>query len=182
MTLVDLLGAGILVAYAVLGWTTGTVRRVIGLTVLYVAFLVATNMGQSGGDIYRQWTPTTPPTDARLYGWLFFFLLMLIALEAAATAVHAQLQLSVVALNKSIGVLVGLVTGLVVVVGLFYMSAGYARATVNEPSKLQSRVRDALAQSHFVLPLVKAAAPPILPLLSASLPRDSQAYFTFESR
>lgn len=179
MTLVDLVGALIVLVYLVLGWTSGTIRRVLGLIIVYVAMLAGSSMGAPGGDIYTQWYPGAPPQDARLFGWMFFFLLMLVALEAAALAIHNRLQLAVVALNKTVGVLVGLLTALVVVIGLFYMTAGYGRANVNEASKLQAGTRDALSQSQLVLPLVRFAGPPILPALSGALPRDSQAYFTF---
>lgn len=181
MNLVDLLGIGVALLYVVLGLTTGTVRRVLGLVIVYVALLVGTNLGQSGGGIYQQWSPTTPQQDARLVGFLFFFGLIVVALEAAAFALRTQLQLAVVALDRFFGVAVGLVTAGVLVVALFYMGAGYGRAAVNEPSQLQAGTRDALSQSHLVLPLVKLAAAPVLPLLAGVLPRDSQAYFTFDN-
>ena len=181
MTLADLLGVAILLAYAILGWTTGTVRRVIGIVVVYVALIAGTNMGQPGGGILEQWDNTIPAQDARLYAWLFFFLLILLALEGAATAVHGRLQLAVVAFDKSLGVLIGLVTGTVVIVALVFMTAGFSRAAINQPSDLQTWTRDSLASSHFVVPLTKSISGTVVPLLAGGLPRDAQAYFTFKS-
>lgn len=180
MTIIDLLAILLAVVYMFLGWYTGTIRRVLGLIGVYLAILIATNMGQQGANIYLQYSPTTPIPDARLFGWLFFFVLLTVVFEGAATAVHAQIQLAVVALNNGVGVLVGLITAFVVVVGLFYMTAGYSKAATNTPSGLQITLRNQLANSHVVLPLVKAVGAPILPLLSASLPRDPQAFFAFE--
>lgn len=181
MTLVDLLAIAILAVYAILGWSTGTVRRVIGVVVVYAALIVGTNMGQPGGGILEQSNNTIPPQDARLYGWLFFFLLIVVALEAAATAVHGRLQLAVVAFDKSLGVLIGLVTGTVVIVSLVYMTAGFSRAAINQPSDLQSSLRDSLAASHLAVPVTRSISGVVMPLLSAGLPRDAQAYFTFKS-
>ena len=181
MTSVDLVGIAILVVYAALGWLTGTVRRVIGILVVYVALIAGTNMGQPGGEILEQWNNTIPPQDARLYGWLFFFLLIAVALEAAATAVHGRLQLAVVAFDKSLGVLIGLLTGVVLIVSLVFMTAGYSRAAINQPSDLQAWMRDSLASSHFVLPMTRSISGVVVPLLNAGLPRDAQAYFTFKS-
>ncbi len=181
MTLVDLIGALVFVVYGVLGIYTGTIRRVLGLIVIYAAMWVATNMGQPGGSIYIQYAPTTPVPDARLIGWIFFLVLLMLALEGAATAVNAQLQLAVVAWNRAVGFVIGLVTALVLVIAVFYMVAGYSKANTNTPSDLQISTRDALVNSHFVFPLVKATAAPILPLLSAVLPRDSTAYFSFSA-
>ena len=180
MTVLDVIAIVFVLVYMFVGWYTGTIRRVLGLIGVYLAMLVATNMGQQGAGIYLQYSPTTPVPDARLFGWLFFFFLLTIVFEGAATAVHAQIQLAVVALNNGIGLVIGIITALVVVTGLFYMTAGYAKAATNTPSGLQITIRDELANSHLVLPLMKATASPILPLLSAALPRDSQAYFAFE--
>ena len=181
MTLVDLLAIAIALVYVVLGLTTGTVRRVLGLVIVYVALLVGTNLGQSAGGIFRQWSPGTPEQDARLIGFLFFTGLILVALEAAALALRTQLQLAVVALDRFFGVVVGLVTAVVLVTGLVYMGAGFGRAAVNEPSQLQAAARDGLSQSSLALPLVKLVAAPLLPLLAGVLPRDPQAYFTFDA-
>lgn len=180
MNLIDLAAVVIALLYVGLGWYTGTIRRVIGVIAVYVAMWVATNMGQQGGGIYLQYSPTTPVPDARLIGWLFFFILITIVLEGAATAIHQQLQLAVVALDHAMAVVLSLITALVVVVGLFYMIGGYSKAATNTPSAMQINSRAALANSHWVFPLVKATGATILPLLSGALPRDSQAFFAFE--
>ena len=181
MTLADLGGIVILVVYAILGWTTGTVRRVIGVLIVYAALIAGTNMGQPGGAILVQSNNTIPPQDARLFGWLFFFLLLVVALEGAATAIHGRLQLAVVAFDRSLGLLIGLVTGGVVIVSLVYMMAGNSRAAINQPSGLQVSMRDSLASSHLVEPFTRSVSGVVLPLLAAGLPRDAQAYFTFKS-
>jgi uncharacterized membrane protein required for colicin V production len=180
LTLLDLGAVLLFVVYAALGWFTGTIRRVIGLVAVYIALLVATFMGQQGGDVVMQSQPGMPVPDARLVAWGFFLVLMLLVFEGAATAVHSQLQLAVVAVNKAVGVVVGLVTALVLITALVYMLAGFAKPSGRQPDQLQITIRDAVVNSGIGFPLARAAGGYILPLLNAALPRDSQAYFTLE--
>ncbi len=180
MTFIDLIAIAVVVGYGILGWFSGTVRRVIGLAGLYLALVAATYMGQWAGGIYQQVNPAAPVPDARLAGWLFFLVLLVVAIEGLATAVHTQLQVAVVALNRSVGVILGLVTGVVVTVAAFYILAGYAQGVTAQASNAQIEVRDNLNHSRVMLPLARKAGPPVLPLLSGALPRDSEAYFIFE--
>ncbi|MEP7104966.1 MAG: CvpA family protein [Chloroflexota bacterium] len=180
MTLLDLGVVLLIVIYVALGWWTGTVRRVIGLVAVYIGLLVAFNMGPQGGGILEQSQPGLSFADARFISWSFFLVLMLLVFEGAATAVHAQLQVAVLALNKGIGVLIGLVTAVVLVTAIVYMLAGFGKPVGKQPDRLQITVRDAVVNSALGLPLAKAAGDFILPLLSAALPRDPQAYFALE--
>jgi uncharacterized membrane protein required for colicin V production len=180
VNLVDLAVLVFVLLYLFFGFATGTIRRVLGLIAIYVAMWVATNMGQQGGNIYLQYSPSTAVPDARLIGWLFFFVLITLALEGAALAVDRQIQFAVVALNRFMGALIALVTAGVIVIGVFYMAAGYSKAATNTPSSVQINLRDQLANSKLVYPLVRAAGASVLPLLSGALPRDPQAYFAFE--
>jgi uncharacterized membrane protein required for colicin V production len=180
LTLLDLAAVLLLIIYLALGWWTGTVRRVIGLVAVYIGLLVAFNMGVQGADILEQWQPGMSVADARFLSWTFFLALMLLVFEGAATAIHAQLQVAVLALNRGIGVLIGAVTWVVLVTALVYMLAGFGKPVTKQPDRLQINVRDAVANSALALPLAKAAGDFILPLLNAALPRDPQAYFTLE--
>jgi len=180
LTLLDLAAVVIVVAYAALGWITGTIRRVIGLVAVYVALLVATFMGQQGADVVMQSQPGMPVPDARLVAWCFFFVLMVLVFEGAATAVHSQLQLAVVAVNKGVGVVMGVVTAVVLITALVYMLAGFAKPSARQPDQFQITVRDAVVNSGIAFPLARATGGYVLPLLNAALPRDSQAYFTLE--
>ncbi len=180
MTLIDLISLVLIVAYGVLGWYSGTIRRVIGLIGVYIAALVATNMGQFAGGILRQSNSTISIPDARMAGWLFFFVLLVLVFEGAATAIHTQLQLAVVALNRGVGVVLGLATSVVVLMAGAYMLAGYANAQTNEATAKQLSVRDQLKHSAVLLPVAKNVGVLALPFMSAALPREGEAYFVFE--
>jgi uncharacterized membrane protein required for colicin V production len=180
LTLLDLAAVILVLIYAALGWWTGTVRRVIGLVAVYIGLLVAFNMAVQGGGILEQWQPGMSVADARFLSWIFFLALMLLVFEGAATAVHAQVQVAVLAFNRGVGVLIGLVTSVVLITALVYMLAGFGKPVGKQPDRLQINVRDAVTNSSLALPLARAAGDFILPLLNAALPRDPQAYFTLE--
>ncbi len=179
MTVFDLVFIGLVVVYVLLSVVTGLVRRVIGITTVYLASVVATFMGPQGGAIYQQAVAATPTPDATLIGWLFFFFLIVVVVEFMATLVHQSLQLSVVALNRLTGVVVGLVTATVVTVVLFFMLAGFAQPLGggDHLDSLQISARDSLTRSTIGFPVVRASGPTILPLLQAALPRDPKEYF-----
>lgn len=177
MTFLDLLAILVILVYLGWGWFTGTIRRVIGLAGVYVACGAGTYFASSGGGIIRQYSPSLPIPDARLYAWLLFFFFLVIVFEGLATAIHAQVQVTVVALDKAVGAALGLLTSVVVIVALFFMLAGFARPVGSNIDDRQIKVRDALANSAVVLPIVRNAGEPILPLLIAVLPRDPQLFF-----
>ena len=180
MTLLDALAVLVVAAYAALGMLTGTVRRVIGLIGAYLALLIATNMGQQGGGVFQQYSPTTSVTDARLYGWLFFFFLLLLVFEGMAAAVGSRLQVAVLAFDRLIGTIVGLLTGGVVAVAVTYMLVGYSEAAGGQPTQLQSNLRPMVANSTVAIPFARSSDPLLRTFFYAALPRDAHAYFAFE--
>lgn len=178
MTPIDLIAIALTAGYAVFGYATGAVRRVLGLVFVYFAILIGTYMGPHGADIFLQYSPSTPIPDARLYGWVAFTLVILIGAEGFATALHEHLQAAVVALNKAVGVVLGAVTGLVLTVVLVFMLAGYAQpAGGGQLSSLELSVKDQLNHSSIAVRMTKAMGAPIVVALSAALPREASQFF-----
>lgn len=177
MTLFDLVVLLLIAVYAILGYFTGVIQRVIGLVGLYIGCVVATFMGVQGGSIVQQYSPNTSVPDSRLIAFLFFLFFFLLLVEGAATAVHNQIQLSVIMLNRSTGVLVGLLTAALLTVVLVYVLAGYAQPLGSGAvDDLQIKVRDSVAKSQIGLPLAKALSPTLI-VFDAVLPRDPKTYF-----
>ena len=182
MNLIDVIAIAILAAYAVLGFVTGAVRRVLGLVIVYVACLVATYMGPHGADVYRQYSPSTAIPDSRLLGWLFFLALMIVIFEGMATALHEHLQASVVALNEGVGVLLGIAAGLILVVVVTFMLAGYAQPSGGgQLSSTELSVKDQLNHSLVAVPLTKRIGAPIVVAFSAALPREASQFFVVKT-
>lgn len=178
MNLVDVAGVGIVGAYVAAGFFTGVVRRAIGLGVAYLAFLVATNMGQQGGQMLQQNVPTLSSADARAYGFLFFFLLIVLILEGAAFAIRDLLRVSFVLLNRATGIAVGLLTAGMVIFGLSYVASGYANPIGGAAVTVyQEKLRDYQSGSHWANPLAGRVKEFYFPILDPVLPRDPSVYF-----
>ena len=178
MTLLDVLALAVIAVYTALGLYTGVIRRVLGMVILFGATVVGTYMAPQGGSIWQQYAPSTTTPDARLYGFLFFFFLIVVVTEAMATAIHEHLQLSVIALDRFLGTVIGLITGLTVVVVMVFVLAGFAQPVGGGTlSNLELNLHDQLNQSKVAVPLVKVAGPPLIALFQGALPHDPQTYF-----
>src|SRR6266566_4432949 len=86
MTWVDAIPIILVIAYGVLGYFTGVLRRLIGLVALYVAFVAATNMGLSAGSILQQ-TSSVAVADSRIYGFFGIVFVVLLIIDGAAQLV-----------------------------------------------------------------------------------------------
>lgn len=177
MTWIDLSAIVLIIAYAVGGFFTGVVRRLIGFIALYVALLAATNMGLQAGGILQQTSNFETP-DARIYGFFGIVLAVLVIVEGATQLAHAQIQIPALALNRSLGVIVGAITGVfLVVVCVYELGAAGNPFGGSSLDGLQQKIRDGYNGSHVVVPLVKLIDKPIIGLFDPALPTDPQIYF-----
>jgi uncharacterized membrane protein required for colicin V production len=178
VTWLDLLVVLILVGYGVGGYFSGVLRRLIGFIALYLALFAATHMGlQAGGILQTSSNFDTP--DARLYGFFGILFALLLIVEVGSQIAHHQIQIPALVLNRSLGVAVGLITGIVLSVVIVY-ELGYAAKPFHESqlSIKQLQIRDAYQGSKVVAPLVRAIYKPIISLLQPALPSDPQIYFS----
>ena len=178
MTLFDVLAIALIAVYTLLGMYTGLIRRVLGMVILFGATVVGTFMAPQAGSIWQQYSPSTATPDARLYGFLLFFFLIVVVTEAMATAIHEHLQLSVIALDRFLGTVLGFATGMTLVVVMVFILAGYAQPVGG--GQLSSReldTHDQLNRSRVAVPLVKVAGPPVIALFQGALPHDPQDFF-----
>src|SRR6266571_4655174 len=148
MTWVDAIPIILVIAYGVLGYFTGVLRRLIGLVALYVAFVAATNMGLSAGSILQQ-TSSVAVADSRIYGFFGLVFAVLLIIDGAAQLVHTQIQIE--AGNPSGG---GQLDG------------------------LQQNVRDGVNGSHIAVPLTNAIGKPIVAVFDLVLPPDPHNFFS----
>jgi uncharacterized membrane protein required for colicin V production len=178
VNVVDLGAAAVGAFYVGAGFYTGVVRRAMGLAIAYLAFMVATNMGQQGGQVFLFYQGALSSPDARAYGFLAFFLLIVGVLEGAAIAVRDLLEVSFVLLNRSTGIAVGLLTAGMVVFGLHYMAVGFAHPEGGAGVTMsQIRIRDALDKSHLAQPVASRLKSFYFPILDPVLPREAGQYF-----
>jgi uncharacterized membrane protein required for colicin V production len=178
MTWIDVVGILVIVGYGVGGFFTGVVRRLIGLVALYVAFVAATNMGLQAGGILQQSSNFETP-DARIYGFFFILIAVIAIVEGATQLAHSQVQLPAIAHNRSFGVLVGVITGLLLTVLLTYeLGAAANPFGGSQLDGLQQRIRDGYNGSRVMVPFVKKIDTPIVDLFQPALPADPQIYFS----
>ena len=177
MTWLDLASIVAVLAYGVGGFFSGVVRRLIGFIALYVGLLAATNMGLQAGGILQQTSNFETP-DARIYGFFGIVAFALIIIEGATQLAHNQIQIPALALNRSLGDIVGVITGVfLVVVCVYELGAAGNPFGGSSLDPLQQRIRDAYNGSHVIVPLVKAIDKPIVRLFDPALPADPQIYF-----
>ncbi len=90
----------------------------------------------------------------------------LIITEGATQLAHNQIQIPALALNRSLGVIVGVITGVfLVVVCVYELGAAANPFGGSSLDPLQQRIRDAYNGSHVIVPLVtsdrQADRPPL---------------------
>jgi uncharacterized membrane protein required for colicin V production len=177
VTWIDLVGIVLIIAYGVGGFFTGVVRRLIGFIALYVALLAATNMGVQAGGILQQTSNFEVP-DGRIYGFFGIVVAVLVIVEGATQLAHSQIQIPALALNRSLGAIVGVITGVFLTVACVYElgAAGNPFGGFSLDT-LQQMIRDGYNGSHVIVPFVKAIDKPIINLFDPALPTDPQIYF-----
>ena len=177
MSWIDLLPIALIAVYGVGGFFTGIVRRLIGVVALYVACWAATNMGLQAGGILQQSSNFETP-DARIYGFFGIVVAVLVIIEVATQLAHSQIQIPALALNHTLGAVVGVVTGFLLSVIVIY-ELGAASNPFGGPqlTALEQKLRDSVHSSLFAVALVNAIDKPIIGLFQPVLPGQPQIYF-----
>jgi hypothetical protein len=177
MTWVDAIPIVLVLVYALLGYFTGVMRRLIGLVSLYLACFAANAMGLQAGSILQQ-SSNYGTADARIYGFFGILFAVIIIIDGAAQLANSQIQLQAIVFNRLTGVIIGVVTALLLSVVVTYelQAAGNPfGGTVLD--SLQQNVRDGVNGSHVAVPLVRALGKPVISLFQPVLPSDPQIYF-----
>ncbi len=177
MTWIDIFGILVIVAYGVGGFFTGVLRRLIGFVALYVGLYAATNLGLQAGGILQQSSNFETP-DARIYGFFGILVAVLVIVEGATQLAHGQIQIPALSLNRTFGVLVGLITAIVfTVICVYELGAAANPFGGSQLDPRQQAIRDAYNGSHVIVPIAKAIQKPIVTLFQPALPSDPQIYF-----
>jgi uncharacterized membrane protein required for colicin V production len=177
MTWIDIFGILVIVAYGVGGFFTGVLRRLIGFVALYVGLYAATNLGLQAGGILQQTSNFETP-DARIFGFFGILVAVLVIVEGATQLAHSQIQIPALSLNRTFGVLAGLITAIVfTVICVYELGAAANPFGGSQLDPRQQSIRDAYNGSHVIVPIAKAIQKPIIALFQPALPGDPQIYF-----
>jgi uncharacterized membrane protein required for colicin V production len=177
VTWVDIFPIVLLIAYGILGFLSGLIRRFIGLVALFIAVWAATNMGLQAGGILQQ-TSNFEVADGRIYGFFGIVAAVLIIVEFATQIAHKQIQIQAVVLDRTLGVALGLVTAFMLsVVVVYELGAAADPIGGSELDTLQLNIRDAIHHSLYMTSLVNSIGKPVIALFQPLLPGDPQTYF-----
>jgi uncharacterized membrane protein required for colicin V production len=179
VTWIDVFPIVLVIAYVVGGYFTGLIRRFIGLVALFVSVWAATSMGLQAGAILTQ-TSSMEVSDSRIYGFFGIIVALLLIVEVATQIAHKQIQLpGAIILNRTLGVVFGLATAILLSVVVIY-EVGQAANPIggSQLDPLQQGLRDSVHHSLFATNLVNAIDKPILALFQPLLPGDPQVYFS----
>ena len=177
MTWIDVLAIGVIVLYGAGGLFSGVLRRLIGFVALYVACLAATSMGLQAGGILQQ-SSNYNTADGRIWGFFGIIVAVLVIVEGATQLAHHQIQIPALVLNRTLGVIVGLITAAVLVVIVVYeLGAAANPLGGSQLDGMQLKIRDAYNGSQVIVPIVRGIDKPIIALFQPVLPGDPQIYF-----
>jgi uncharacterized membrane protein required for colicin V production len=177
MTWIDLIPIVVVIGYAVGGYFTGVIRRLIGLIALYVAFVAATHMGLQAGALLQQ-TSAVATADSRIYGFFGIVFVVMILIEGAGQLAHSQVQLPAIVFNHVGGAVLGVVTAILlsVLVTVELQAAGNPVGG-SELDATQQNIRDAVNGSHLSVPLTKVLSKSVIAIFQPVLPPDPQIFF-----
>jgi uncharacterized membrane protein required for colicin V production len=178
MTWIDLLAFVLVVGYGVGGFFSGVVRRLIGVLALYVGCWGATNMGLQAGGILQQSSGFESVADARIYGFFGILFGVLILVEVSTQLAHSQIQIPALVLNRTLGTIVGVVTGfLLSIIVIYELVAAANPYGAPQLDTLEINLRDATGHSAFAVGMVNVFKKPIIGLFQPVLPGNPQVYF-----
>lgn len=174
----DILIVAFVLVYAVLGYFSGLVRRVIGLVGLFAGFAVSTEMTPLTSNVWMQANPSWLVPDARMLVYFVILILLVIVVEGFAGAYHSKLQISFVLLDKASGAVVGALGALLAVTVVLYLLFAASVPSGGAPDGAQIQVSTAIKTNSALAPkLFNSVGGFAVILFRPVTPVDPSAFF-----
>jgi len=172
---VDLAIFAVLFACFVLGVMQGSIRRLLGILSIVLAFLLAASLRDTVGsflaDHWRQFTPEYN----RLLAFLLLFAMLAVVFSIVIQGFYKRTDIYAAhpVVDDIVGGLLGLLQGFVILtVMVIILNSHVPPAGAGRVSELHS-VQDALLnQSHIADGIRDTIVPPLVHILSGLLPAD----------
>jgi uncharacterized membrane protein required for colicin V production len=177
LTWFDVLVVALILAYLLVGYYTGLIRRVLGFIGLYLGVLTATYVGHAGVGMLRQGDPSLSTSDAKIYLFFGGLVVVVLLVEIVASLYHAEVQVSLVAVNHGTGALIGGLTGFIFAVILWITLGAAANPLGGSLTSAQVHIRDQVHGSFLGSRMLQPAAGAVEATFSPVLPRDLDTYF-----
>ena len=150
--MIDILIVAVVLVYAVLGYFSGLVRRVIGLVGLFAGFGLATAMTPLASNVWMQAYPTWSIPDARMLIYIVILVFFIVVVEGFAAAYRSTLQISFVLFDKASGVALGALGALLAVTVALYLLFAASLPTGSAPDGAQIQVNTAIKTNSALAP------------------------------
>lgn len=174
----DILVVLIVLAFGVLGYFSGLVRRVIGLMGLFAGFGAATAMTPLASSVWMQQFSSWSLPDTRILVFMVILVLVIIVIEAFAAAYNSKLQISFVILDKLTGTVLGAVAALLAVTAVLYLLFAASVPSTGAPDGAQIQISTAIKSDSVLAPrLLNAVGALAVITFRPVTPVDPSAYF-----
>jgi uncharacterized membrane protein required for colicin V production len=145
MNWIDVIIVALIAGYGLLGYRSGTVRRVVGFAALYMALGAGTYLSHSAAKTFG-YLVANDWVDQRLWMYGVIAVAVLAVIEVVGALYHRHLQITVVPRDAATGAGIGVVTG-VVFAGLALYVVG--NAVGGERDYFEAQVWQGLTNSRL---------------------------------
>jgi uncharacterized membrane protein required for colicin V production len=177
LTWFDVLVVVLILGYLIVGYYTGLIRRVIGFIGLYLGILAGTYTGHAGVGVLRQADATLAASDAKIYLFFGALAIVVVVIEVVASLYHQEVQVSLVAVNRGSGALIGGVTGFIAAVLCWILLGAAASPLGGSLTSAQVHIREQRHGSFLGPRMLQPAVGAVQATFGPVLPHELDTYF-----
>lgn len=173
----DILILVVILGYAVFGYLTGLVRRVVGFLAVYLGYFIATSIDPTTANVTLQavaWTVS----DALIAGYFAVVVAVIVVVELFATLYHRQIQIAAVVLDRLTGLVIGAATGALGAAVALTLLAGAAQPTEGSPDGAQIQIGDAIRKSAVAQAVLTTIGKTSATIFAPAIPASPGSYFS----